>query len=91
MGAGIEPRAGGDRFETSLANVSSARDVYQRGIWASRNEHETTSLWTAWALLEERAGDLVQARSYMREALKRDRWAVDVRVAWAGIEARDNK
>lgn len=29
-----------------------------------------------------------QARSYLREALRRDRWAVDVRLTWANLEAR---
>ena len=75
-------------LETEMANVRGARDIYQRGIWASRNERETTSLWTSWALLEERARQPEQARAYMREALKRDRYAVDVRVAWANLEAR---
>lgn len=76
------------QLELDQYNVSAARDIYQRGVWASRKEVETTSLWTAWALLEERAGDGDAARSYLREALKRDRFAVDVRMSWAAFEAR---
>ena len=64
--------------------VSAARDIYQRGVWASRNERATTSLWTAWALLEERAGNINAARAYLRESLRRDRFAVDVRAPLAG-------
>jgi hypothetical protein len=57
-------------------------------VWASRDERSTCSIWTAWALLEERAGQVPLARAYFREALKRDRFAVDVRILWAGMEAR---
>lgn len=75
-------------LETGENNVSAARDIYQRGVWASRNDRDTVSLWTAWALLEERAGDYEQARAYLREALRRDQWAVDVRLVWGSLEAR---
>jgi tetratricopeptide (TPR) repeat protein len=76
------------QLELEQSNVSAARDVFQRGIWASRNARETSSLWTAWALLEERAGDVEQARAYLREGLRRDQYAVDVRIIWASLEAR---
>jgi tetratricopeptide (TPR) repeat protein len=76
------------QLEIGENNVTAARDIYQRGVWASKNERDTASLWTAWALLEERAGDYEQARSYLREALRRDQWAVDVRLTWALLEAR---
>ena len=76
------------QLELEQNNVTAARDIYQRGVWASRNERETTSLWTAWALLEERAGDAESARAYLREALERDRFAVDVRISWGNFEAR---
>ena len=80
------------QVELEVANVSGARDVYQRGVWASRGRDErgSCSIWTAWALLEERAGRAGQARVYLREAVRRDRFAVDVRVVWAGLEARQN-
>ena len=76
------------QLELEQSNVTGAREIYQRGVWASRNEVETISLWTAWAMLEERAGDYSAARAYLREALKRDRFAVDVRMVWANFEAR---
>lgn len=75
-------------FESDVANVSAARDIYQRGVWASRDQRGASSLWTSWALLEERAGKPGQARLYLREAVRRDRFAVDVRMVWAGLEAR---
>ena len=76
-------------MEMDVANVSSARAIFQRGVWACpEGASETVSLWVGWALLEERDGNCARAREYFREALKRDRFAVDVRVAWAGMEAR---
>ena len=48
------------QLECDHYNTSAARALYQRGVWASRNERETTSLWSAWALLEERAGEVDQ-------------------------------
>lgn len=41
----------------------------------------TVSLWIGWALLEERCGQAALAREHFREALKRDRFAVDVSLA----------
>jgi Tfp pilus assembly protein PilF len=76
------------QLELEQHNVSGARAIYQRGVWASRDERATSSLWTAWALLEERAGDEDAARRYLRQALTRDRFAVDVRTNWAAFEAR---
>ena len=38
-------------------NLSSARDILQRGVLAVRGKHEAAvPLWTAWGLLEERSG-----------------------------------
>jgi Tfp pilus assembly protein PilF len=81
----VPPRA---TLELDQGNATGARGVLQQGVWASRDPRGTTSLWLAMALLEERAGDVGLARASMREALKRDRFAVDVRIAWAGLEAR---
>ena len=40
-------------------NLSSARDILQRGVLAVRGKHEAAvPLWTAWGLLEERSGTM---------------------------------
>ena len=52
---------------------------------AASGRHATTasvSLWTAWALLEDRAGAAGLSRSCCARP-SRDRFAVDVRIVWA--------
>ena len=60
------------QLELEEHNISAARDIYQRGVWASRNERDTISLWSAWAMLEERCGDYEQVSEVWSSIRPRD-------------------
>jgi len=75
-------------MEDELANVTAARQIFQRGVWVAPTHPRTVGLWTSWALLEERQGDAKTAREYLRNGLRADRFSVSVRSVWAAMEAR---
>ena len=80
-------------LETRYGTAKSARDVFQRGIWACAQPGGSQSggrrcarLWQAWGVLESREGDPAAGRRCFSRALDADPRNVAAITAWTAME-----
>ncbi len=59
-------------MEFRQGNLSKARELFQRGIWADPDSPSVALVFQAWAVLERAAGDYESARALFKCAVRAD-------------------